>query len=323
MINSHKPKARLVILGFEDPQIENLARDSPTLGKDSRTLIFQYAASAKWRIRSFDVQTAFLRGSRSDGRILGMEPPVEMRHQMKLQPWECCELLKSAYGLCNAPLLWYEELKGALLNLGFQISPLDPCLFVLPKKGQKGIHGLVGIHVDDGLGAGDQVFDEAIRKLETKYPFGSTHHSDFQFTGIHVHQNWDGSIELDQTKYVEDIPHIEVPRDRRQTQDSLVSESERQSLRGLVGQPPIRCNKHSTWHISKTKSITGQDQQRMCERLVGSQQTIDGSQTPQGDQDHHQKYSTWRHSFCLIFQCSFCQSSERPIPKGLSHSCGI
>jgi len=164
-----------------------------------------------------------------------MEPPVEMRHQMKLQPWECCELLKSAYGLCNAPLLWYEELKGALLNLGFQISPLDPCLFVLPKKGQKGIHGLVGIHVDDGLGAGDQVFDEAIRKLEMKYPFGSTHHTDFQFTGIHVHQNWDGSIELDQTKYVEDIPHIEVPRDRRQTQDSLVSENERQSLRGLVG----------------------------------------------------------------------------------------
>ena len=42
-----KPKARLVILGYEDPQLESLARDSPTLGKDSRTLILQYAASAK------------------------------------------------------------------------------------------------------------------------------------------------------------------------------------------------------------------------------------------------------------------------------------
>ena len=136
--DSHKPKARLVILGFEDPQIENLARDYPTLGKDSRTLILQYAASVTWRIRSFDVQTAFLRGSRSDGRVLGMEPPVEMRSQVKLQPWERCKLLKSAYGLCNAPLLWYEELKGALLNLEFQISPLDPCLFVLPKKNKKG-----------------------------------------------------------------------------------------------------------------------------------------------------------------------------------------
>jgi len=235
MSDSHKPKARLVILGFEDPQIENLARDSPTLGKESRTLILQYAASAKWRIRSFDVQTAFLRGSRTDGRILGMEPPLEMRAQMKLQPWECCELLKSAYGLCNAPLLWYEELKGALLNLGFQISPLDPCLFVLPKRDKKGIHGVVGIHVDDGLGAGDKEFEEAIRKLETRYPFGSTHHTDFQFTGIHIHQNWDGSIELDQTKYVEDITHIDVPRERRQSQDEPVDEKERQALRGLVG----------------------------------------------------------------------------------------
>ena len=46
-----KPKARLVILGYEDPQLESLARDSPTLGKDSRSLIFQYAASTKTKIR--------------------------------------------------------------------------------------------------------------------------------------------------------------------------------------------------------------------------------------------------------------------------------
>lgn len=104
-----------------------------------------------------------------------------------------------------------------------------------PKRIKKGIHGVVGIHVDDGLGAGDEEFEEAIRKLETRYPFGSTHHSDFELKGIHIHQNWDGSIELDQTKYVEDIPHIEIPRERRQSQDQPVEEKERQALRGLVG----------------------------------------------------------------------------------------
>ena len=102
---THKPKARLVILGFEDPHLETLARDSPTMGKDSRMLLLQFAASQKLPLRSFDIQTAFLRGSRQDGRILGMEPPEEMRVQMKLKPWEFCELLKSAYGLVNAPLL--------------------------------------------------------------------------------------------------------------------------------------------------------------------------------------------------------------------------
>eukprot|EP00435_Cladocopium_sp_Y103_P036353 s892_g9.t1 len=234
---SFKPKARLVILGYEDPQIEDLARDSPTLGKDSRTLILQYAASARYRIQSFDIQTAFLRGSRSGGRILGMDPPQEMRDHMGLKPWECCELLKSAYGLVNAPLLWYEELRNALISLGFVVSPLDPCLFALPHASGKGIHGLVGVHVDDGLGAGDLHFQAAIQKLEQRYPFGSKSTGEFVFTGINVKQQWDGPIALDQTKYIEDIPAIEIERNRRQQADSPVSERERerQSLRALVG----------------------------------------------------------------------------------------
>ena len=103
-----------------------------------------------------------------------------------------------------------EELEGALLSLNFVISPLDPCLFALPRRDGKGIHGLVGVHVDDGLGAGDETFSLAIQQLEKRYPFGSKSVSDFVFTGIHVKQHWDGSITLDQTKYVEDIPPIDV-----------------------------------------------------------------------------------------------------------------
>ena len=56
-----KPKARLVILGYEDPLIDTLPRDSPTLGRDSRML-----ALHRWSVRSFDIRTAFLRGSRQD-----------------------------------------------------------------------------------------------------------------------------------------------------------------------------------------------------------------------------------------------------------------
>ena len=65
--------------------------DSPTMGRETRTLIMQYAASSHSRLKSFDIQTAFLRGSRQDGRILGMEPPKEMRMAMDFKPWECCE----------------------------------------------------------------------------------------------------------------------------------------------------------------------------------------------------------------------------------------
>ena len=127
---SRKAKARLVILGFEDPAIDSLPRDSPTLGKDSRMLALQCIARHQWTARSFDIRTAFLRGSRQDSRILGVEPPAELRAKMKLQENEVCELLKAAYGLVNAPLLWYCELKNALLSLGFVMSPMDRSLLV-------------------------------------------------------------------------------------------------------------------------------------------------------------------------------------------------
>lgn len=85
-----------------------------------------------------------------------------MRRRLGLRENEACELLEGAYGLVNAPLLWYIELRNALIALGFQASPLDPCLFVLPKDQAKinpndpcRIHGALGIHVEDGICGGD------------------------------------------------------------------------------------------------------------------------------------------------------------------------
>ena len=77
-----------MVLGLEDPMIDQIPRDSPTMSKLSRVLIMQYAASAKWDLHSFDIRTAFLRGTERNQRLLGMEPPEEMRQKMKLKPDE-------------------------------------------------------------------------------------------------------------------------------------------------------------------------------------------------------------------------------------------
>ncbi len=231
---THKAKARLVILGYQDPNIEEIPRDSPTLQKESRSLLLQMCASQKWQIESFDIKTAFLRGSKRDNRILGMEPPKEMKERMQLRDYEVCELRKSAYGLVNAPYLWYQELKEALINLNFIMSPMDPCLFVLPNT-KGGIHGLVGIHVDDGLGCGDRVYVEAIKQLQQKYPFGSHRRRNFVFTGIQIDQHEDGTITLSQKEYVEKITPISINRDRRKKGSLPITEEEKQGLRGLIG----------------------------------------------------------------------------------------
>lgn len=47
-----KPKARLMVLAFEDPLVDQIPRDSPTMSKLSRVLIMQYGASAKWELGS-------------------------------------------------------------------------------------------------------------------------------------------------------------------------------------------------------------------------------------------------------------------------------
>ena len=81
-------------------------------------------------------------------------------------------LLKSAYGLAEAPLAWYRVLAEVLVQCGFACLSSDACLLVLPGAvppesphglyprdyGRLPIVAIVGVHVDDLLcgGSGPQ-----------------------------------------------------------------------------------------------------------------------------------------------------------------------
>ena len=229
-----KPKARLVVLGFEDPMVDQIPRDGPTMSKLSRVLILQHAASLGWDIHSFDIKTAFLRGTECSDRVLGMEPPAEMRTKLKLRQDEIVRLLKGDYGRVDAPFLWFQELKQSLEKLGFETAPFDPCTFILRDKQGKP-EGMIGIHVDDGLCCGSAIFHKRLAELEAKYPFGSKRSREFTFTGLKIVQQKDQSIWVSQEQYVKDIHPITIPKERRQTPNDPVNETERQSLRALVG----------------------------------------------------------------------------------------
>eukprot|EP00434_Breviolum_minutum_P029213 symbB.v1.2.025839.t2/scaffold2536.1/size76742/5 len=229
------PKARLVVLGYEDPLVHEIPRDSPTMSKLSRMLILQQAASRQWEIESFDIKTAFLRGNEVSDRILGMEPPEELRTKMKLKPQEIVRLLKGAYGRVDAPYLWFMELKKGLEELGFIAAPFDPCAFVLPEPHSGRIEGLIGIHVDDGLCCGSPNFQKKLLKLKEKFPFGSHKKKNFTLTGLKIDQAEDFSMSVSQEQYVKDIQPIGLKGDRKGVPDAPVTEDERQALRALVG----------------------------------------------------------------------------------------
>lgn len=229
------PKARLVVLGYDDPLVHEIARDSPTMSKLARMLNLQPAASRKWEIESFDIRTAFLGGSETTDRVLGLEHPIEMRERMKLRPQEALKLLKGACGGVDAPYLWLMELKSGLEQVGFTQSPCDPRAFVLTHPTKRTTEGILGIHVDDGLCCGSDFFTQKLLEVAKKFPFGSHKKRSFTFTGIRIEQQQDYSITINQTQYIKDIHSISISRERRSQPEATVTETERQSLRAVIG----------------------------------------------------------------------------------------
>ena len=128
-----KAKARLVVRGYQDPEIDQVNTESPTLSRDARMLLLQVVSSYGWTIQNFDITTAFLRG-RSDGRQLAMEPVSELKSLLKMTDDEVLMLDGNADGRVDAPLLFYKEFRRQLEKIGFEAHPLDNCLFMLRNK---------------------------------------------------------------------------------------------------------------------------------------------------------------------------------------------
>jgi hypothetical protein len=76
---THKAKARIVVLGYMDPNIENIPRDSPTMSKTSRMMLLQILATHRWAMESFDIKAAFLQGQPQAGRLIAVDPVPELR----------------------------------------------------------------------------------------------------------------------------------------------------------------------------------------------------------------------------------------------------
>ena len=234
---ARRAKARLVVLGFEDPDLQTVPNDAPTLGKDARQLLLQKVVSNRWRLINFDISSAFLQGQ-GDGRLLGVKPPEEIQKALGMKRGDQCQLDGGAYGRVDAPFLWFKTLKQTLENLGFIQSPFDACTFLLVTPGtqeEPKVHGVLGIHVDDGIGGGDKYFSLVVQKLREIYSFGSYDEGEFIFTGIRFRQWDDGSVEMDQVEYVEKIQPIHIPRNRRTEPSEKLRPDEVSELRRLNG----------------------------------------------------------------------------------------
>ena len=99
-----RAKARIVVIGYEDPDIGEIPQDAPTLTKDGRGAVLQMVSSCGWSLISFDISTAFLHG-KGDGRVLGLHPTPEIREMLQMGEDDQCKLEGGAYGRVDAPFL--------------------------------------------------------------------------------------------------------------------------------------------------------------------------------------------------------------------------
>ena len=269
--SGRKPKARLVIRGFQDPEVGIVSTESPTLSRDGRMMILQTVSSLHWPIQSFDIKTAFLRG-RSDERELAMEPVEEFKSMLQITNEHVLKLKGNAYGRVDAPLLFYKEFRSRLEDEGFEAHPLDNCIFLLRSKFDPSkLDGILGTHVDDGIGGGNSRFEAALERIQKHLPFGNREYGKFKFTGLTMDQQADFSIRINQKDYIHQIDPIDVPKLRRKEPEAKVTSNELQHLRALCGSMQYAAV-HSRPDIMAKVSFL---QKRICDAKI--QDLLDGN----------------------------------------------
>ena len=98
-------------------------------------------------------------------------------------------------------------------------------------------------HVDDSLTSGNYEFQtNIIAKLRKKYAFGKINHTDFNFTGLHIVQNNNYEIFVDQKNFASKMDIFDY---ERQDNETILKKHENSQIRRTTGQ--------LNWLLSQTR----------------------------------------------------------------------
>ena len=204
-------KARLVLQGFSDPDLLRgaLETSSPTLSRISRQILLAISINEGWSKFTADVNTAFLQGDKQP-RLLWRRVPADACRLMGCPPGTRVKLLKPLYGQADAPRAWFQVAKRRLCSIGYTIHALDHCLFRL-HNAQGTLVSMIGLHVDDMIGAGDEGDSDYIKAREAlRKEFNFKHWTtedkgELEFCGSKLTQLSDGAWKIQQEEYLKKI----------------------------------------------------------------------------------------------------------------------
>ncbi|RVW59278.1 Retrovirus-related Pol polyprotein from transposon RE1 [Vitis vinifera] len=195
----NKHKARLVAKGFhQTPGVDFSETYSPAIKLATIRVVLTLAIAQGWEIRQLDINNAFLNGYLQENVF--MSQPKDFIHPTK--PHHICKLRKALYGLKQAPRAWFDRLKDALLQWGFQDSKSNASLFLYKTKG---IILMPLVYVDNILITGNNstTILDLVHDLNKSFllkDLGSLHY----FLGIKAFQD-ETCLYLTQSKYIADL----------------------------------------------------------------------------------------------------------------------
>lgn len=249
-------KARLCLKGFAEMSQKSMHTFSPTASRVSLRLLSFIAAQNAWELWSLDVSTAFLQGYtfeqlNTEG-IMKRQPcafnvdQTTMNMLARLSPkfknatdiatW-CIELLKGAYGLKDAPLLWNLKLVAVLVDeLRLIRSSHGGCVSYFVVSGELVL--VISLHVDDTFVTGRRKHFERIhRELEKRFGKVKCERNNFKHFGIMVNRSVLGDVTLDQTFYLDLLKPVTIKSvvSGRRVSDSPADAEECNSMRSLIG----------------------------------------------------------------------------------------
>ena len=255
-----KAKARLVVVGFEDPDLTQVPRASPTMTRRTRQLVYVLARLKGWRTMKADVKAAFLQGegSQQQREIFAM-PPSELSDAMNIPQGEAIQLVKAAYGLVNAPAEWYKSVHATLSRLGFQRLRTEPCCWRLIRyaAGKPILLGLVVAHVEDFILAGNENEEQwlqAVRDFHSAYRWSPWECGEYPHCGVQIHEGERETV-MSQAEYCAQLQQIEVSN---KDEDLPATEEEKSQLRGLLGGIQWRAYSTAPQHLATLSMLQTQ-----------------------------------------------------------------
>ena len=207
-----KAKSRIVLPGHVDPDLGQVRTDAPTTQMTSVRFAMAICLLKKWQCKLFDVSTAFLSG-KSISRDLYVRPPADLKGVHAGELWQ---ILRSAYGLSEAPRLWYMKAKEDLRQCGFEELAFAPATFVhkTQRSGKPCITAILCLHVDDGFfvaedGEVSETLQTAINQHFSIKEWTEVGEKATAFLGVKISRQKD-CFENDMTEYVKAIQPAKV-----------------------------------------------------------------------------------------------------------------